>query len=245
MGNWDRIIIVGVVVNILVCGFLMVTSFNRLSAVSKIPLSFPKDIKDLRNLRSGLTETLESDWYSVLICFSTVFILKQTLSIPGSVIFNVLGGNLFGTIIGLPLVSVLGVFGASCAYWLASTLGRGFIMKRFPDRLKTLEKSIEDNRDNLLSYMMFIRLVPFVPHWFLNISLPIVGVPFPIFAASVFFGMIPFNFVSVEAGSLLNELNSLEDIFDRWTVIKLMAIAIMALIPSLLKRSMKNKTKAN
>jgi len=47
---------------------------------------------------------------------------------------------------------------------------------------------------------------------------------------------MPYNFVTVEAGNLLHEINSVEDIMNRRTVVKLLAIAFFALLPLLVKR---------
>lgn len=108
------------------------------------------------------------------------------------------------------------------------------------------------------------------PNWLINITAPIVGVPFGVFAASVFIGLMPYNFstyhhiiiypfppvltelnsflpynstflpldqkVCVQAGSILSTVHSIEDILTTWTMIKLGGLAVIAVIPVVIKR---------
>jgi len=41
---------------------------------------------------------------------------------------------------------------------------------------------------NLFWYMLFLRITPLIPNWFVNISSPIVGIPFPYFFFGTLFG---------------------------------------------------------
>ncbi len=52
---------------------------------------------------------------------------------------------------------------------------------------------------------------------------------------------MPYNFICVQTGGLLSQLKSLDDIFNTSTIIKLVLIAIVALIPGILFRK-RNKT---
>jgi uncharacterized membrane protein YdjX (TVP38/TMEM64 family) len=44
------------------------------------------------------------------------------------------------------------------------------------------------NSDKLLYYILFLRITPVVPNWFVNVSCPIVGVPLTQFVVGTFFG---------------------------------------------------------
>ena len=47
---------------------------------------------------------------------------------------------------------------------------------------------VADNSDGLFFYLLFLRLIPMSPNWFLNIGSAIVGIPVPLFFFSVLFG---------------------------------------------------------
>lgn len=43
--------------------------------------------------------------------------------------------------------------------------------------------------------MLFLRISPIVPNWFVNVASPIVGMPIHIFAFGTFFGLMPLNII--------------------------------------------------
>lgn len=86
------------------------------------------------------------------------------------------------------------MLGASSCYMLSKTFAKRLLMKCCAERIKATGKSMESHKSDLLWYMTFLRLVPMSPNWLINITAPIVGVPFGVFAASVFIGLMPYNF---------------------------------------------------
>lgn len=57
----------------------------------------------------------------------------------------------------------------------------------------------------------------------------------------VFFtGLMPYNFICVQTGSMLSQISSMEDVFTSGTLLKLAAIALVALVPSLIMKKLKN-----
>lgn len=49
-------------------------------------------------------------------------------------------------------------------------------------------------------------------------------------------GLMPYNFICVQTGSMLSELTSLDNLFTWSTVLQLLAIACVALVPGALIR---------
>ena len=52
---------------------------------------------------------------------------------------------------------------------------------------------------------------------------------------------MPYNFICVEAGNVLGTLSSLDDLFSRETLLKLLFLAFIMLLPSLYKRSQRQR----
>lgn len=70
-------------------------------------------------------------------------------------------------------------------------------MKYFPSRIKDFERKIQVNKDNLLYYMLFLRLVPVMPGWLVNLVSPLVGIPFQVFFITTLIGLLTVpNFVT-------------------------------------------------
>ena len=47
-------------------------------------------------------------------------------------------------------------------------------------------------------------------------------------------GLMPYNFICVQAGCFLSQLTSIENLFTFWTLLKLLGIANIALLPGVL-----------
>ena len=47
---------------------------------------------------------------------------------------------------------------------------------------------VANQRDNLLNYIIFLRITPFLPNWFINITSPVIEVPLTPFFIGTFIG---------------------------------------------------------
>ena len=83
---------------------------------------------------------------------------------------------------------------------------------------------------------MFLRISPIAPNWFLNLSSSIVGVPYSIFLTGSAIGLLPWTYLLVKTGLTLNEIKTLG--FDVTNLGSLMALALMALLPTLLNKKL-------
>ena len=154
----------------------------------------------------------------------------------GSVFLNVLAGALFPVYFAFPLVCALTAGGATICFLFSRHIFIYLFMKLFTTRIEFFKRQIDRNSDNLIFYLLFIRIFPFTPNWLINIACPIVGVPIVKFIISVFLGLMPYNYVCVQAGSILASVTSLSDVMTRKTMVKLCSISIVALLPIVLKK---------
>ena len=132
----------------------------------------------------------------IFCIFSLVFLFKQTWAIPGAALLNLLAGALWGYK-ALPFVSFLGATGSSFAYLLSKFwIGKLIIGTIIPKAsVLSFRTTIEGQRDNLLIYMVTIRIIPLVPGWFVNLASPYVGISLPMFWLSTFIGLTPFHYI--------------------------------------------------
>lgn len=121
-------------------------------------------------------------------------------------ILSIAAGALFGKVQGFVIVTACATFGASGCYLLSSALAKYFVFKAFSKRLLQFKHSIESNKDNLFFYLLFLRITPLLPNWLINLSTPIVGVPFKYFFLASFFGLMPANVMHVTMGSEIAKL---------------------------------------
>lgn len=113
----------------------------------------------------------------------------QTFAIPGSLFLSILSGFLFNFPVALTLVCFCSALGATLCYMLSQLVGRRIVKHFFPKRANDWAAQVERHKDELLSYMLFLRMTPFLPNWFINLVAPVIGVPLFPFAVGTFFGM--------------------------------------------------------
>ncbi|XP_068945464.1 transmembrane protein 41A isoform X2 [Petaurus breviceps papuanus] len=148
-------------------------------------LKFPSDLEELRELSDFLQDYKGQHQAYVLLLFCSAYLYKQCFAIPGSSFLNILAGALFGPWLGLFLCCVLASVGATCCYLLSSAFGKQLVVSYFPDKVAMLQKKVEDNRNSLFFFLLFLRLFPMTPNWFLNFSSPILNIPIVQFFFSV------------------------------------------------------------
>lgn len=112
----------------------------------------------------------------------------QAFAIPGSLFLSILSGFLFKFHIALTLVCMCSAIGASLCYLLSQLVGRRLVKHYFPDRARQWSEQVDKHRNELLSYILFLRMTPFLPNWFINLVAPVIGVPLYPFAVGTFLG---------------------------------------------------------
>ncbi|XP_056320693.1 transmembrane protein 41A-A [Danio aesculapii] len=199
-------------------------------------LKFPSDLDELKEMAELLQFYKTEHTGYVLLLFCSAYLYKQAFAIPGSSFLNILAGALFGTWFGLLLACVLTTVGATFCFLLSQAFGKHHIVKLFPDKVAMLQKKVEENRSSLFFFLLFLRFFPMSPNWFLNMTSPILNIPVSLFFMAVFIGLMPYNFICVQTGSMLSQISSLDDLFSWSVVLKLLLTACVALLPGALIR---------
>ena len=125
------------------------------------------------------------------------------LSLPGGLILTATGGLLFGWLVG-GLAAVVGAtIGATILFLIARTALGEALSERAGAWLAKLREGF---KEDALSYLLFLRLVPAFPFWFVNIAPAILGVPLRTYVIGTFFGIIPATFAFASAGAGLDSV---------------------------------------
>lgn len=131
------------------------------------------------------------DFWHIISIFSCSL---QAFAIPGSLFLSILSGFLFKFHIALTLVCTCSAFGATLCYMLSQLVGRRLVKHYFPARAQQWSEQVEKHRNELLSYILFLRMTPLLPNWFINLVAPVIGVPLYPFALGTFLGNNFWNF---------------------------------------------------
>ena len=69
---------------------------------------------------------------------------------------------------------------------MSKIVGQPLVQKFAPAKMAEWRAKVEENKDDLFNYILFLRITPFLPNWFINLTGPLVGVPLsPFFWGSV------------------------------------------------------------
>lgn len=204
-------------------------------------IKLPTDIEDAKNLGRILSHYKDKHYMAVLMGVFTTYIFLQTFAIPGSIFLSILSGFLFRSDLALSVICFCSATGASFCYLLSYLAGRPVVLKYLPERTKQWQEKVDKQRDNLLFYIIFLRITPFLPNWFINITSPVINVPLMPFWFGTFLGVAPPSMLAVQAGTTLYELTSSRDAFSLTSVVLLAVAALLSLVPIVLKNRLREK----
>ena len=104
---------------------------------------------------------------------SSLYIVAVGLSLPVGFYLTVIGGILFGAMLGGAAAMVGATIGAICIFLIArSAVGEHLVRRAGP----LAEKLAQGFRDDAFSYLLFLRLVPIFPFWVINLVAALCGV---------------------------------------------------------------------
>ncbi|HEY8596264.1 MAG TPA: VTT domain-containing protein [Devosiaceae bacterium] len=134
-----------------------------------------------------------------------IYVVATAISIPAAWLFTVAMGLVFGWAVGT-LLSVIGAtIGASLLFLAARYALADFFRARAGNWLNRLAEGF---REDAVSYLLFLRLVPAVPFTLLNVVPAILGVPFAIFFWTTLVGIVPGGLAFAFAGEGLRSIVS-------------------------------------
>ncbi|XP_050423045.1 transmembrane protein 41B-like [Adelges cooleyi] len=216
-------------------------SFPKLQEDEIKYLKIPFTIEDAKNLGKVLEHYKETYYAQVFMSIFFCYIFLQTFAIPGSISLSILCGFLYPFMLALGIICFCSSMGASFCYLLSMTIGRRLAYRYFPDRIKSYALLVKKHNHNMFSYIMFLRITPFLPNWFINVCAPLVDVPLIPFWAGTFFGVAVPSVLAVQAGQTLHELTSTTSSWSWSSVLLLATFATLSLLPVLFKSKLRDK----
>jgi uncharacterized membrane protein YdjX (TVP38/TMEM64 family) len=167
-----------------------------------------------------------SVFFFVLLTVSTAFLL------PGAIALMLAGGFFFGVVPGL-LFAVTGLtLGAVTAFLAARYVLGVWVQERYKVLLASFNEEIQRHGHY---YLITLRVVPVLPFFLVNILAGLTKISLKRFAASTTGGLLPAAFVYSFAGRRLADINSPRDILSPGMIAALFFIAVLVLLPVILK----------
>ncbi len=199
----------------------------------------------LRENTETLSLWVERSYVLAASAYILIYVIVVAFSLPGGAVMSITGGFLFGWIAGIFYILIGATIGATVLF-LAAKTALGDALR---DRTKGAIRKLEDGfRENAFNYLLFLRLVPALPFWLVNLVPAFLGVGLRTYVSATFIGIIPgaavYSSVGSGLGAALDEGGTpdLGLIFNPQILIPIIALAALALVPVLYQKYVKAKS---
>jgi uncharacterized membrane protein YdjX (TVP38/TMEM64 family) len=193
----------------------------------------------LRQHREELLALVDQRPLLAPLAFMAVYAAVIALSVPGGAVLTITGGFLFGILAGGLYVVLAATLGATIVFLIAKTaLGDALRAKAGP-RIRRMEEGF---RQDALSYLLVLRLIPLFPFWLVNIVPALLGVPVRTYVIGTAIGIIPGSLVYASVGNGLGavfdagQTPDLGIIFKPAILLPIVGLAVLALLPIAYRR---------
>ncbi len=172
--------------------------------------------------------------HSVLVvaAYMLIYVVMAALSLPGAAVMTLLGGALFGRLVGTVAVSFASTIGATLACFVARFVLRDWVQGKIGDKLKPINNGVQKEG---AFYLFTMRLIPVFPFWLVNLAMGLTNIPLRTFYWVSQVGMLAGTFVYVNAGTELGKIESLRGILNPTLIV---SFVILGLFPLIVKKLM-------
>ena len=193
----------------------------------------------IRSHRESLHYWAQKFYLLSPVVFAVAYACAVAFCIPGAVFITIAAGFMFGPYLGTVYAVVGATMGAVAVFLVAEYLLARFLTVKAGPAIKHFKVGF---RENELSYMLILRLVPLFPFWLVNIVPALCGVSLRTYTIGTLIGIIPGTFVyalvGAGAGAVLDagEDLSVGLIFEIQFLAPIIGLAVLASTPMLYKR---------
>ncbi len=155
------------------------------------------NIDTLKQNQAFLKGLVADNFILVFLGFIAIYALLVGISFPGAGFLSIFGGFMFTTLPATAAIVIGATLGACIIYMAVKmALGESMAEKMGPYMAK-FESGLKENE---LSYLFILRLVPIFPFFVVNVVPALFNVKFRNYVVSTFFGIIPGSLVYASIG---------------------------------------------
>jgi uncharacterized membrane protein YdjX (TVP38/TMEM64 family) len=197
----------------------------------------------LATSREMLKTAVADNYFLSVAGFFVIYTLAVAFSFPAASVLTIFAGFLFGWFVAGTVVAFAATLGATILFLAARSAFGDFLKERVGGRVARLKKGFEEDA---FSYLFVLRLAPVFPFFVINIAPAFFNVPVRTYVLATFFGILPGTFAYAYLGegvdSVIMAANeagrdiSVADLVTREITIAFAALALVALIPTIVKK---------
>lgn len=184
--------------------------------------------------RGWLTAQVARYGLLAYLVFALIYAVATAFSLPFGWVLTAFGGFVFGTLAATVCVVLGATIGAVCLFLAARYAFYDALHAKAGPSLLKMEQGF---KENALSYLLILRLVPLFPFWLVNLVPGLLDVPLRVYVIATAIGIIPGTYIYASVGHGLGEVieagGTLDPslIYDEDVLIPLLGLAFLALLP--------------
>lgn len=160
-------------------------------------------LQKLAAQRATLLAWVSDNFALALFAYVGIYTLVVALSLPAAALLTLTGGFLFGWLVGGLAAVTAGLLGAVAIFLLARTALAGPLARRAGPWLDKFSRGF---KEDAISYLLFLRLVPAFPFWLVNLAPALLGVSLRDYVIATVIGIIPATFAFALTGAGLDSV---------------------------------------
>ena len=197
-------------------------------------------LESLKANRGRLTDLRAAHASLFAAVFVLVYVVQTAFSLPGAAILSLAAGAIFGVLQGTVFVVSGATVGAILAFLVSRTLLRDWVVTKFGARMEGIDRGL---RENGLSYLLFLRLVPAFPFFLVNLACGVTGLPLRTYALGTLVGIIPGSLVFVNAGASLAAIETVSQVASPRVLGSFALLGLFALLPTIINAVKKRRAR--
>jgi len=220
--------------------FVPITLVAAVAAAGLVLFGDRLNFAALADNRAALIAFRDAHYAVAVLAFVAAYAGLVAFSLPGATVATLTGGFLFGLFPGV-LFNVGAATAGATAIFLAARLGFGDRLARRMGAGPRGRRIAAALKENELSVLFLIRLVPVVPFFLANLLPALAGVSLARFVLTTFFGIMPGAAVYTWLGAGLSEVFArgaspdLGIVFEPFVLGPLLGLAALAALPIVLR----------
>ncbi len=154
-------------------------------------------LESLKENQEILAGFVQDNFVLTLLGFIALYALLVGISVPGASLLSIFGGFLFGTFTGAFGIVIGATIGACIIFLVARHAIGSNLTEKMGPYMQKFETGLKENE---LSYLFILRLVPIFPFFVVNVVPALFNIKFRNYALSTLFGIIPGAIVFASIG---------------------------------------------
>ena len=189
--------------------------------------------ESIKNNRSCLEQLVKKNYMMSVIIFMASSAALMVTFMPSAVLSALIGGFLFGAPLGMIYTNISVMLGGLGIFFISRFLLRGFIQKKYGERLKNFNEAFVADGPSFILTLHFLSIIPFS---IIGTLAGLTNIKWTTFAWTAVVGFLPMASICAFAGQQLGDLSSIKDIFSYKMIILFLLLALLALLPIVIKK---------